>query len=162
MKLLKSKLHDQGYLYINSNLEPAYKGKSYPIQQLRVDEIWASVPRAKVHLGKPFYEPVKKSIKKNGMDWPIMVVTCTRQELKGQKAKWGHKINELPFWMADDLSEKMFVVWGGSNRLWIARDLGYTHIDCAMLPNFQSAHDLQKTMRETHPQFYPQGPTHQI
>ena len=29
MKLLKSRLHDQGYLYITSNLEPTYKGNKY-------------------------------------------------------------------------------------------------------------------------------------
>jgi hypothetical protein len=154
MKLLKSRLHDQGYLYITSDLEPAYKGKKYPIAQLRVDEIWASVPKAIIHNGVHFYGPVKKSIEKNGMDWPIMVVNCSRHELRGQKAKWRNKINDLPFWMADDLDVRMNVVWGGSNRLWIARELGYTHIDCAMMPTFQSAHDLQKTMRETHPQFY--------
>lgn len=154
MKVLKSLLHDQGSLTINSDLEPLLKGRTYPVKQLPVDEIWASVPKAIIHHGVPFYEPVKADIKKNGMVWPIMVVTCTRQELKGQKAKWGNKINDLPFWMADDLNEKMYVVWGGSNRLWIARELGYTHIDCAMIPNFAEAHNLQKTMRESHPQYY--------
>ena len=154
MKLLKSNLHTQGFLQITSDMEPAYKGNQYPIKQLPVDEIWASVPRAVIHCGIEFYEPVKESIKKNGMYWPIMVVNCTRQELKGQKAKWGDKINDLPFWMAEDLNTRMNVVWGGSNRLWIARELGYTHIDCAMMPSFNEAHVLQKTMRETHQEFY--------
>ena len=154
MKLLKSRFHAQGYIEIVSKLEPQYTGNRYYIEQLRVDEVWDSVPKAIIHNGIEFYEPVKKSIMKRGMDWPIMVVKSTRHELKGQKAKWGNKINDLPFWMAEDLNVKMNVVWGGSNRLWIERELGYTHIDCAILPNFQSAHDLQKTMRETHQQFY--------
>tara|TARA_B100001093_G_scaffold97487_1_gene89450 strand:- start:3948 stop:4427 length:480 start_codon:yes stop_codon:yes gene_type:complete len=159
MNILKSRLHSQGCLYITSDLEPAYKGKTYPIEQLRVDGVWASVPKAIIHNGIDFYEPVKKSIMENGMDWPIMVVNCTRAELKGQKAKWGNKINDLPFWMAEDLNVKMNVVWGGSNRLWIARELGYSHIDCAMMPSFEAAHALQKTMRETHQQFYAEKDT---
>lgn len=154
MKILRSKYHNQGYIEIVSKLEPKYTGNKYPIEQLRVDEIWASVPKAIIHNGIDFYEPVKKSIIDSGMDWPIMVVNCARHELKGQKAKWGNKINDLPFWMAEDLNIKMNVVWGGSNRLWVARELGYSHIDCAMMPSFESAHALQKTMRETHQQFY--------
>ena len=59
MKLLKSQLHEQGYLWINSDLEPSYKGTKYPIKQIRVDEIWASVPKAEVHNGIVFYKPVK-------------------------------------------------------------------------------------------------------
>ena len=154
MKLLKSQLHEQGYLWINSDLEPKYKGTKYPIKQIRVDDIWASVPKAEVHNGIEFYKPVKESIAKEGMHWPIMIVNCSRAELKGQKAKWKQKINDLPFWMAEDLNARMNVVWGGSNRLWIARELGYTHIDCAVMPNFETAHALQKTMRENFPQYY--------
>jgi hypothetical protein len=154
MKILKSRLHDQGYWEVTSNLEPIHKGKRFPIKQIAVDEIWASVPKAEIHQGIPFYAPVKEDIKKNGMHWPIMVVNCSREELKGQKAKWGNKINDLPFWFNEPLDVRMNVVWGGSNRLWIARELGFTHIDCAMMPTFNTAHVLQKTMRENHKQFY--------
>tara|TARA_Y100000004_G_scaffold32561_1_gene34254 strand:- start:2746 stop:3228 length:483 start_codon:yes stop_codon:yes gene_type:complete len=154
MKLLKSKIHDIGYYEVVSNLEPKFKGQKYPIKQIAVDEIWASVPRADIHLGKPFYTPVREDIEKNGMHWPIMVVNCTRQELLGQKSKWGDKINDPPFWIGEDLAERMYVVWGGSNRLWIARDLGYTHIDAAVIPTFNVAHKLQKTMREDFPHYY--------
>ena len=153
-KLLKSKLHYVGRWKVTSGLEPAYTGNEYPVKQLPVDDIWASVPKAIQHHGQDFYEPVKKDIETYGLFWPIMVVTCTRQQLLTQKAKWGDKINDPPFWISSDLNEQMYVVWGGSNRLWIARELGYTHIDCAMMPDFHTAHTLQKCMRESHPQYY--------
>lgn len=159
MKLLKCSIHDQGYWEVTSNLEPLYKGCRYPIEQLHVNEIWASVPKAVRHMGQDFYEPVKKDIAKNGMKWPIMVVKSTREQLCYQKAKWQNKISPLPFWMAgvDDMQIIQPTVWGGSNRLYIARELGYTHIDCAIIPTFDIAHLLQKTMRESHPQYYPKA-----
>ena len=129
MELLKCSIHDQGYWEVTSNLEPLYKGCRYPIEQLHVNEIWASVPKA---------------------------VKSTREQLCYQKAKWQNKISPLPFWMAgvDDMQIIQPTVWGGSNRLFIARELGFTHIDCAMMPDFHTAHTLQKCMRESHPQYY--------
>ena len=97
---------------------------------------------------------VKESIQKEGLHNPLITVKCTRQQLKGQKAKWGKELNELPFWIAEDLDKEMLVIWGGSNRLYAAIELGYTHVDCVMIPTFEEARKLQKTHRSTHPQLY--------
>ena len=159
MKLLKSSIHDLGYWEVKSDLEPWAKGNKYGIEQLPVNDIWASVPKAEIHRGKEFYRPLKKDIQKNGLRWPIMVVKATREDVKYQKAKWQQALCDLPFWMAQDMSEIQLVVWGGSNRLYAARELGYTHIDCAILPDFESAHRLQKVMREEYHEVYYHGDT---
>jgi len=148
MKLLKCSIHDQGYWEVTSDLEPKYKGNRYPIIHLPISEIWASVPRADKHRGKPFYKPLKEDIEKHGLRWPIMVIKSTRKELQFQKAKWGKAINPLPFWLGEDMNATQYVVWGGSNRLYAAKELGYDHIDCAIIPTYNDAHRLQKTMRE--------------
>ena len=116
--------------------------------------MWNEVSRRYVDDEVEFYKPLKELIQKEGLHNPLITVECTRLELKGQKAKWGKKLNDLPFWLDEDLNEKLLVIWGGSNRLYVARELGYTHIDCVMIPTFDAARKLQKTHRSTHPQLY--------
>ena len=154
MKLLKSKYHEQGYWTNPIELEPWSHGIKYPVLVHSVNDLWASVPRADIHAGIEFYKPLKESIEKEGLHNPLITVQCTRQELKGQKAKWGNKLNELPFWIGEDLTKPVLVIWGGSNRLYAAIELGYTHIDCVMIPTFEQAKKLQKTHRSSHPHLY--------
>ena len=151
---LKSKHHQKGYWINPTDLEPWSKGIKYPVVTHPVKDLWPSVPKAIKHAGIEFYEPLKKSIQKEGLHNPLITVECTRLELKGQKAKWGDAISDLPFWLNEDLNKKILVIWGGSNRLHVAIELGYTHIDCVMIPTFDAARKLQKTHRSTHPQLY--------
>ena len=81
-----------------------------------------------------------------------MVVTATRKQINEQKKIWGAKLCDLPFDIKETKKEKLghiehYVAWGGSQRVRVAEELGYTHIDCAMMPSFQRAHKLQKVMR---------------
>ena len=154
-KELLSNYHSQGYWSNTTKFEQQTHGNKYPLVTVGVHDIWVSVPKAEVHQGKVFYKPLKEDIAKNGLCNPVLAVHCTREELKGQKAKWGNGINELPFWLATDMQQKMYVAWGGSNRVLIARELGYTHIECAVIPTFAEARALQKTHRHTHQQYYP-------
>ena len=156
MKLLKSKYHEKGYWENTTQFEQQTHGKHYPLEHLDVNKVWASVPKAERHQGKDFYKPILEDIRKNGMMNPILVVRATKDELKGQKAKWGKNLCELPFWFGDEKEGMIDVVWGGSNRLYIARELGYTHIEAAMIPTFAEARLLQKCHRHTHPQYYPE------
>lgn len=156
MNCLESSYHAQGWIKMSGN--------KYPIKQLPVDEIWASVPKAEKHRSKEFYRPVLKDIKANGLKFPIMVIDSTRAAVCAQKNKWKNKLCELPFphqivkkqdertdkWLCDipeNNNKQVYVCWGGSQRLRIARELGYTHIDCAMMPSYKIAHNLQKVMR---------------
>jgi hypothetical protein len=149
MKTLKSAYHKQKYIIMGP------KNKRFEIESLEVKDLWASVPISKIHRGYVFYENVKKDIQKNGLRFPIMVIKSNRAHLVQQKNIWGDKILPLPFDpQAGWLSTPINVVWGGSQRLNIAMELGYTHIDCAIMSSYQEAHELQKCMRAPFPHLY--------
>ena len=121
----------------------------FEVRELPVDDIWQSVPIAENVAGRPFYSRVKEDIARDGMHFPIMCVYTKYEKLERAKERWGKKINELPFWHNELGKHKKMIwsVWGGSNRLAIAKDLGYTHIDAAVIPTIKQAINLQKFMR---------------
>ena len=84
------------------------------------------------------------------MHFPIMVVKSNHKELLEAKEKFGEKISMLPFWHNDHNPQSKYEwgVWGGSQRVDVAKILGYTHIDSAVIPSIAKAISLQKTMRE--------------
>jgi bisphosphoglycerate-dependent phosphoglycerate mutase len=153
IKIAKSAFHSQGYWTHGNN--------KYEIKSLPIKDLWASVPIAKVHLGIEFFEPIKKDIAQNGMKFPILVVTATRRELLIQKHIWKEKIKELPFKQTNnwqDLNKRQYVVWGGSNRIEAVRQLGYTHIDCAMMLGFVHARAHQRVHRQPYlGKYYAEG-----
>jgi len=103
------------------------------IVQLPVDKLWASVPVAINYRGVPFYHNVKQDISANGLKFPLLVVECTFSQLKAQKEKYKKRILDLPTGYKD--TDTVYVIWGGSNRLSIAKELQYTHVDCVLYPN---------------------------
>ena len=147
-KILKSKYHDQKYIIIND--------EKFEVKSLPLNECWPSVPRADIHRNVPFYQPVKESIQKEGMHFPIMVYHATRWEIIEQKKIWQKHIEPLPFDKTDITNhhKKIYVIWGGSNRWHVAKELGYTHIDCALMPSFDKAYGLQKNFRMPYPNLY--------
>ena len=92
-KILKSQYHDSKCIIINN--------ENFEVKPLPLKDLWASVPRADIHQGRQFYGPVKESIQKDGMRFPIMVYHATRLEVIEQKKKWGKNIVELPFYITD-------------------------------------------------------------
>jgi len=125
----------------------------FPIKVLPIEDIWQSVPSVDVlttHPGKPFKKNLINDIKRDGMYFPIMVVRSSHKTLLEAKQKWGDKLNTLPFWHNDrnPQSKYMWSVWGGSQRLDVAKILGYTHIDCTIIPTIGRAISLQKHMRK--------------
>lgn len=153
MNICKSAFHDQGYWTHGQN--------KYPIRVMPLEDLWASVPIAPVHMGIKFFEPVKKDIEKNGMNFPILVVTATLRELLIQKHIWKDKIKDLPFKQTknwQDLNKVKYVVWGGSNRIEAAKQLGFTHIDCCMMLGFVHARSHQRVHRAPYlGKYYAQG-----
>lgn len=119
----------------------------YKVISLPVNDLWASVPVAKTLRGKPFYSKVKTDIELNGLKFPLLVVKSSRAEVLKQKRRFGDSMNPLPFWQRDDLNVEMYTVWGGSNRLEIARELGYSTVDCVIVESFGRAHSMQKLHR---------------
>lgn len=125
----------------------------FPICELDVDSIWQSMPSIDVLPGRntlPFKATLIEDIKRDGLHFPIMVVNSTYAQLMEAKTKWGDKICELPFWHNEVRAEVKYQwsVWGGSQRLDAAKKLGYTHIDCAIIPSIAQAVKLQKEMRK--------------
>lgn len=135
-------------------LKSQYYGKEwngYTVVPIRVDELWASVPRADKHRGKTFYSKVKEDIAKNGLHFPLIAVDAKRSHLIEQKKKYGNKVCELPFDpKADDLNVRQFTIWGGSNRWWVAKELEYDAVDCIIVPNadFNKARGMQALHRK--------------
>ena len=125
----------------------------FPIIELPIDDIWQSVPSVDelpTLRGKPFKKNLINDIARNGMHFPIMVVKSSHKDLLEAKLKFANKINVLPFWHNDrnPQSKYQWGVWGGSQRLDVAKQLGYTHIDSAVLPSIAKAIGLQATMRK--------------
>ena len=138
MKILKSRYHNSQW----NNIK---------VISLRVSDLWASVPLAKQHRGKEFYEPIKEDIRKNGLHFPLIVVDATRNDILKQKKKYGDKLCKLPFDKdKDDLTVRQYTVWGGSNRWNIANNLGYEYVDCVIVVNadFDRARGMQGLHRK--------------
>ena len=133
-----------------SNLNSEFHGGRWnglPVVQLACSDIWQSVPIAKVHKGRIFYDRILEDIQKNGLKFPLLVVHSTKREVQQQKKIYTNQLNDLPFWHTDNLDEMMYTVWGGSNRLAIAKQLGYHTVDCVILTDFKKARSMQKLHR---------------
>lgn len=143
---------------LHSQIQNEWRG--YPIRALAVQDIWQSVPSVTHLRGMPFKDPLTKDILENGMRHPILVVSVSYRELIDAKRRFREKICEVPthlFWSKDTIPGEDFriwSVWGGSQRLTFAREHGYTHIDCAVIPSIDVSISLQKHMRAPYPQLY--------
>lgn len=119
-----------------------------PIVELPLSELWVSVP-----VVPKFQTLLEEDLKTVGMTFPILVVDALYSELKKQKEKYRHAMLALPTGYADD--DRLFVVWGGSQRVTAARKLEYTHIDCVVYNNdFASAFRAQSLHRKAYNNWY--------
>jgi len=135
-KILKSQLHGQ-------KLWGRYEIRLLPIQ-----DIWISVPQTVKLRGKPFFEKLTLSIQEEGLHFPLLVSNPTRTELKRKKKQYKERMMPLPDWQdGRDDETRLWVVWGGSQRIRVAKNLGYTQIDCAIIPTLDEARGLQSKMR---------------
>ena len=125
--------------------------KHYQIKELKVDDLWASVPSVSTApgLSPTFKKDLLEDISKNGLHFPLMVVHTSHKDLLDLKLVWGDKICNLPFWHNDrnPQSKYQWSICGGSQRLDVAKYLKYTHIDCAILPSVKKAMSHQVDMR---------------
>lgn len=125
-----------------------------PIIELAINQLWASVPIAPEFKGKEFYEPIKEDITQNGLHFPLLVVRAKFWQLIDVWARNKDEMNPLP--VGYNNNDPILVVWGGSNRLAIARELGYDNIDCVVFENgdFQKAWASQTLHRNPYDHFY--------
>lgn len=141
-------------------LKSRYNGSKWnniDVVELKVSDLWASVPIAKQHKGKEFYEPIKEDIRKNGLMFPLIVVDAARSDILKQKNIYNDRMCPLPFDRTkDDLAARQYTVWGGSNRWNIANELGYDFIDCIVVENadFDKARSMQALHRQPYGGIY--------
>lgn len=110
-----------------------------------VEELWRPVGTIPT-----FVAEVKASIEDKGLANPIIVVRLPREDLIecfriDSRAVPNYRLPKIP-------DEPVInTVWGGSNRLEAIKQLGYTHVDCVMLPDFQTAMQVQDQQRGSYP-----------
>lgn len=124
------------------------------VEELPIRKLFQSVPVAKMFVGMPFYERIKEDILTNGMNFPILVVESQFWQLMDQHLIHRKFMCPLPTNFKN--KDIIWTVWGGSNRLAVARELGYTHIDCVRYLNgdFKKAHADQALHRKPYMHLY--------
>jgi hypothetical protein len=129
-----------------------------PVVTLPINDLWASVPIAYKLRGKDFFKCLKEDIEQKGMHFPLLVVEATFSQLQAQKKKYKQSILELP--TGYQPNQKIYVIWGGSNRVAAAKELGYTHIDCVLYPDgaFDAAWRDQGIQRDPFKHLYTNAP----
>ena len=96
-----------------------------------------------------FVDEVRDSISKTGLMNPIIVVRAPREDVvlhyrDKHKATSGAPPNNLPD------TPVINAIWGGSNRLDAVKQLGYTHVDCVLIPDFFTAMRVQTEQRNAY------------
>jgi hypothetical protein len=117
--------------------------------KISIADLWQSVyPETK----KNFLFKVMDSIKSEGLCFPILIVPATYSELYAQKKRFKNRMKDLP----PEYDGIAYIVWGGSNRVEAARELGYTSIDCSVLEEgaFDEAKKLQREHRKAYPNIH--------
>ena len=108
-----------------------------------VEDLWPPVSVVPV-----FVDEVRESIKEKGLMNPIIVVRLPKEDIDKhfEQMNFGRKraVTSLPD------SPVINVIWGGSNRLEAVKQLGYTHVDCVLIPDFFAAMEVQNLQRNTY------------
>lgn len=91
-----------------------------------------------------FAEELAGSIAREGLANPVIVVRGPREDLERELLAIGSSGKTLPD------TPVVNCVWGGTNRITAAKLLGYTHVDCVVLPTFDLATRLQDLQRESY------------
>jgi hypothetical protein len=130
-------------LKINSNASrlkfPGLVVSSFEIRSMPLNELHSPVCDVPA-----FAEEVAESIRANGLANPVIVVRGPREDLARELEALGDPGDKLP-----DVPV-LNCVYGGTNRVTAARNLGYTHIDCVLLPSFALGERLQDLQRASY------------
>lgn len=117
---------------------------SFEVRAILVKDLWRPVGTVPT-----FIAELKASIEAKGLANPIIVVRLPREDLIesfriDSRAVPNYELPSIP----DD--PVINTVWGGSNRLEAIKQLGYTHVDCVMIPDFQTAMQIQDRQRSSY------------
>ena len=126
----------------------AYRGVAitdFEVRAMPIEALWAPVS-----VVPAFVAELGVSIKERGLLNPVVVVRAPREDVirHFQAVKAGlpeGTKGALPPGLPEE--EVINAIWGGSNRVAAARDLGYGEIDCVIVHDFYTAAALQDAQR---------------
>jgi hypothetical protein len=136
--------------------------EGYPVKSLPIHTLVQVCPTT-----APFGQQVKERIEQEGLALPLLCADMALERLiewyetyQETKEKQGMlSPNTYP------KTDRCIVVFGGNTRLVIAKELGYTHIDCIVL-NWKNDRvegermdymwELQRKQRREFPEMYPE------
>lgn len=134
-------------LHINKRLSrigyPGVSIDTFEVRSLPLGELHPPVSVVPV-----FVEEIKESIAERGLINPIIVVRAPREDIQRHFYKI-HGPDSKPLKLPED-RPVINMVWGGNNRLDAIRELGYTHVDCVIIPDFFAAMLVQNAQRDAY------------
>ena len=115
----------------------------YEIQTVSIEEI---VP-ASIYKEIPDRDELEKSIVDGEMDYPLMLLPMTQDYWRNVHLKFYKRGSPTLPEKAPEKDGKVLVVWKGRQRYQLAKELGYTHIDCVMEPELNKIVDKAKEQK---------------
>ena len=88
-----------------------------------------------------FAEEVRASIEASGLQNPVIVIRLPREDFISFFASIDYNAE----WLPD--KPVLNIVCGGANRVFAAKEMGYTHIDCVLIPDPYLAQRVQAIQR---------------
>jgi len=110
------------------HLKARNKLKEYDTVTLGLEEI---VP-ASTYEVIPDESKLKPSIENGEMDYPIMLLDTDQKYWQNVHERFYRKTNPNMPEVAPERDGRVLVVWKGRQRYQLAKELGYTHIDCVL------------------------------
>ena len=117
--------------------------KKYDVKTMSIDEI---VP-ASIYDEIPDRDELEKSITDGEMDFPLMLWPMTQDYWKNVHLKFYRRSSPTLPEKAPEKDGQVLVVWKGRQRYQLAKELGYTHIDCVMEPELSKIVDKAKQQK---------------
>ena len=117
--------------------------KKYDVKTMSIDEI---VP-ASSYDEIPDRDELEKRITDGEMDFPLMLWPMTQDYWKNVHLKFYRRSSPTLPEKAPEKDGQVLVVWKGRQRYQLAKELGYTHIDCVMEPELSKIVDKAKQQK---------------
>ena len=117
---------------------PGFTLNSFEIRALPLNELFCPVRDVPI-----FVEEIRESIKAEGLRNPVIIIRAPREDFVKEYIELGMHdlVDRLP------ATPVINHVMGGTNRVTAAKELGYTHVDCVLIPDFHLAKELQAVQR---------------
>jgi hypothetical protein len=124
---------------------PMENGNPYEVVTMSMDEIQP----ASIYQEIPDYDSLKHSINNGEMEQPLILWPMTQQYWQNIHLKFYRRSNpDLPD-KAPEKDGRVLVVWKGRQRYQIAKELGFTHVDCVIEKQLHKIVDKARLDRNT-------------